>query len=61
MPLHVAPVLRQREEVLETKGITQTSDSRGVTIQKALELAGTIKRIPKMIVVYLGTKTSFGT
>jgi hypothetical protein len=45
MPLHVAPALRAREEAMEAAGIIAPMDSQGVTLQKAAEAAGLVKKV----------------
>lgn len=57
MPYTVQPKIRAIQEVLETKLMIKTLDTRGVTIQKAKESAGTVtKLVPKESIWYLGTK-----
>jgi hypothetical protein len=58
MPLHVAPLLRAREDALETAGLLVKLASQGLTNQKSLENAGgTFRESPK--VTYLFNNTSF--
>lgn len=58
MPWHVQPVIRSIQEVMETKGMQKTLDTRGVTIIKSQESGGTrIKQVPKTKIAYLGTTT----
>lgn len=44
-PIHVAPVIRAREEAFETEGLIKTLDSAGVTVKKAQEAAGTSPKV----------------
>lgn len=45
MPIHVQPALRAREEAMEAAGLIQPLDSLGVTLQKAAETAGVVKKV----------------
>lgn len=58
MPYTVQPKIRAIQEVLETKTMIRSLDTRGITIKKAQESAGTNpKLVPKGNIWYLGTKT----
>ena len=47
MPIHVAPPIRAREEVMEAAGTIQPLDSVAVTQAKAREAAGVaVKAVP---------------
>ena len=51
-PIHVAPVLRGREEALESAGLIPTLDSGGVTVQKNLEAAGLAAKVVPVAYTY---------
>ena len=54
MPLWVQPLLRFRQEAMESNGLIQTRDSVEVTQYKAAEAAGTrIKVVPPSSEIYL--------
>lgn len=46
MPIHFHPVLRAREEALESVGLIQPLDSAAVTIKKNQEASGQPKDAP---------------
>lgn len=52
-PIHVAPVLRGREEALEASGLVAPLDSAGVTVQKNLEAAGLVAKVVPVAYTYV--------